>query len=145
MGGWDKPGHDGDCSVRVAASRSSAQSAASRTTSASSSSRARAASAKRRIARVADRVEDVADEAVAADALDRALGEEGAEGRVVEGGEVGERRARAGLARVQRRLAAGLGELVPGADGQAVVAAVDAVAQRGAVALGIGPACSMVR
>ena len=86
--------------------------------------------------RVADGVEHVAHEAVAADALDRALGEERAEGRVVQRGELGQRRAAAAPSRACSAVSRpSCGELVPGADRQAVVAAVDAVAERGAVAL----------
>ena len=50
-----------------------------------------------RVGAVGDGVEHIADEAVAADALDRALRKQGAERRVVEGGEVGQ------TGRLQRR------------------------------------------
>ena len=69
---------------RVCKLRASAQPAASphaRRDRRRLSLRARAASARRRIAGIADGVEHIAHEAVAADALDRALGEQGAEGR----------------------------------------------------------------
>ena len=60
------------------------------------------------------------------------LGEQRAERRVVEPRELGERGALQLVARGELRLAAGLRELVPRADRQAIVAAVDAVADRGA-------------
>jgi len=82
------------------------------------------------IAAVAQGVEHIADETVAPDALDRTLGEQGAEGRIVEPGKVGEQRPAQGVAGVEAGLAGDRRELVPGADGQAIVAAVDAVAHR---------------
>ena len=78
---------------------------------------------------IADGDQDVADEAVAAGALDRRAGEPRAERRIVEAGEV--RRAAAPRDRRAARSFAsrpGLRELVPGADGQAIVAAEDPVA-----------------
>src|SRR5581483_7971870 len=78
----------------------------------------------------ADRNQHVTHETVAADALDRGFCEQRAEGRVVEPHEFG----KLGLAQLRARgefcLAAGLRELVPGADGEAIVAAIDAVAHR---------------
>src|SRR5206468_11833690 len=68
-------------------------------------------------------------EAVAADPLDRRSAEPGAEQRVAEGGELGEWRGHEVGPLAQLGLAAQAGELVPGADGEAVVAAVDAVAE----------------
>ena len=66
-----------------------------------------------------------------ADPLDRAAGEEGPERRVVEAGEFGQRRRIEVGARGKLRLPSGARELVPRADGQAVVAAIDAIADRG--------------
>src|SRR5262249_56778682 len=64
----------------------------------------------------------------AADALDRALREQCAEARVVEAGEFAEmRRAQRGPRR-KLCFAAGVGEFVPWANRQAIVAAVDSVA-----------------
>src|SRR5690606_36146434 len=80
---------------------------------------------------VADGVEYVAHEAVAADALDRVLGKQRPEGRIVQPRELDQRRRLQGLAGVQRLLARAAGELVPRAGRQAVVAAVDAVAEQG--------------
>ena len=87
--------------------------------------------AKRAVVRVSDRDHHIAHEALAADALDRAAGEPGPERRVVEAGELGERRSVEVGARRKLRLAPGLSELVPRADGQAVIATIDAVADRG--------------
>src|SRR5437763_12923951 len=83
-----------------------------------------------RLARIADRDQDVADEAVAADALDRALAEQGPEAGIVEPGQLGKPRRLQCLASEQRLLACRRRELVPGAYGEAVVAAIDAVAHR---------------
>ena len=82
------------------------------------------------VAAVPERDEDVAHEAVAADPLDRRAGEAAAEGAVVERCQLGEQRQGERLARPEGELAAGRGELVPRADRQAVVAAIDAVADR---------------
>ena len=46
-----------------------------------------------RVVGIADRIEDVPQESVAADPLDRALGEQGAEGGVVQRQQVGQARA----------------------------------------------------
>ena len=96
--------------------------------------RRRAAARPRRarpgIAAVADRDQHVAHEPVAADALDRAAGEPAPEGRIVERGQLGQWRATQVLARLQLQLGRGLGELVPRADGEAIVAAIDAVAHQ---------------
>src|SRR5688572_16737793 len=79
---------------------------------------------------VAQRIGDVAHEAVAADALDRGAGEALAEGGLVECCEFGQpRRAEIG-ARRKCHLVRALGELVPWASGEAVVAAVDAIAEQ---------------
>ena len=85
-----------------------------------------------RIAGIADRDDHIAQEARMADALDRTAGEMSAETRFVEPGEIGERRRREIGAGLQLRLAAEAGEFVPRADGEAIVAAVDAIAHRGA-------------
>ena len=82
------------------------------------------------VAGIADRDQHIAHETVAADALDRALGEQRAEAGVVEPRQFGERRRAQRLARLELRLAAGLGELVPRTDREAIVAAVDAVAHQ---------------
>ena len=65
-----------------------------------------------------------------ADALDRTAGEMSAETRLVEPGEIGERRRREIGARAQLRLTAEAGEFVPRADGETIVAAIDAIAHR---------------
>ena len=75
-------------------------------------------------------IEDVADEARPSDPLDRRAGKAGAEGGVVERRQFGERRRVQVLAGGELGLAAERGELVPGADGEAVVAAVNPVADR---------------
>ena len=107
--------------------------------SASASSRS-AVRRQRRVAGVADRDQHIADEAVAAGALHRGLGEHRAERRVVELRKLGERRRARHVARGELGVAAGLRELVPRADREAVVAAVDAVAdQRRATRAGSGP------
>src|SRR3546814_20912895 len=77
---------------------------------------------------VADGDEDVAQEAVAAGALDGRAGEDAAEARVVELGEILQAWCGQLGARQERRLRRALRKLVPRADGEAVVAAVDAVA-----------------
>ena len=80
--------------------------------------------------RVADRVEHVADEAAAADAFDRALGEQGAERGVIQRRQLSQCRAAQGVARMQGRFLGDGRELVPGADGETIITAVDAVAER---------------
>ena len=79
-------------------------------------------------AAIADGDQHIAQEARAADALDGRAGEEAPEAGVVEGGELGQGwgfqlRALAEIGLLRR-----LGEFVPGADGEAIVAAIDAVA-----------------
>ena len=62
--------------------------------------------------------------------LTAVLAKQRAEGGVVERAPVGQLRRTQGLARGKLGLAAGLRELVPRTDGEAVVAAIDAVAHR---------------
>ena len=117
--------------VGFGASRARAQTAVARTSAASSSRQRRAAPRRRGAGSIADRDQHVAHEAVAADALDRRAGEERAERRIVERREVGQTRrasipARGSKSRLTRRLR----ELVPRADRQTIVAAVDAVAHQ---------------
>src|SRR5262249_45828724 len=57
-------------------------------------------------------------------------GEAAAEGSVVEGGELDQHRRRQLGPGCERRLARFLGELVPRAGGEAVVAAIDAIAEQ---------------
>ena len=85
---------------------------------------------ERAVIRVSDRDHHIAHEALPADALDRAAGEQRPERRLVETGELGERRGVEVGARREFRFPPGAGEFVPGADGQTVVAAVDAIADR---------------
>ena len=83
-----------------------------------------------RIAGVADRDQHIAHEPVAADALDRRFGESRAERGIVEPRQIGERGRAQFVARGEFGFAAGLRELVPRADREAIVAAIDAVADR---------------
>ena len=87
---------------------------------------------------VAEGHADVAEEAFAFDAFDGGFGEEGAEVLDGEGEEVAEGVVEDGFAGVEAGLAAEFGEAVPGADVEAVVAAVDAVADEGAEVEGDG-------
>ena len=119
--------------------------AAPRTSGEASASKPLGFAGKRRVARVADGDQDVAHEAVAAGALDRRFREQRAKGGVVEAGELGERGRPQGLARRELLLAPGGRELVPRADREAIVASIDAVADRGRSSRGIGPRCSIVR
>ncbi len=102
-----------------------------RTSGEASPRRRTASSARAGLAGIADRDEHVAHEAVAARALDRGAGEAGPEGGIVEAGEVRERRRGEVLALLEADLAPGLRELVPRADGEAIVAAEHAVADAG--------------
>ena len=77
---------------------------------------------------IADRDQHVAQKAVAADALDRAFGEQRAEAGIVEPRQFGKLRRAQHLARLKLHLAAGLGEFVPRTHRETIVAAVDAVA-----------------
>ena len=102
---------------------------------------------KTRIPGIADGDQHVAHEPVAARALDRRAGEAGCGKPASSSRRV---RPAAGASRSSRaaqlRLAPGLGELVPGADGEAIVAAEDAVAdRRRAIPRAIWPLCSIVR
>ena len=83
---------------------------------------------QRRIAGVADRDQHIADEAVAADALDRRFRKQRAKRGIVEPCEIGKSRRAQFVARGEFRLAAFLRELVPRTHGEAIVAAIDAVA-----------------
>ena len=86
---------------------------------------------QRRVAGVADRDQHVAHEPVAADALDRRSGET-ARGSAASSSASRSASAGARSSRARRRRAsrAACGELVPRADRQAIVAAIDAVADR---------------
>ena len=83
---------------------------------------------KCRLAAVADGDEDVAHETVAPGALDGGLRECDPKGGIVEPSERREARRVQRLARREGRLGMGARELVPRADGQAVVATIDSVA-----------------
>src|SRR5690606_4297624 len=83
---------------------------------------------ERRIIAVAHGNQHVAEEPGVAEALHRGAGEEPAEAGIVEADQLGQRRRGEVLPGPQPGLARGGGKLVPGADGEAVVAAVYAVA-----------------
>src|SRR5215472_16296421 len=82
------------------------------------------------IAGIADRDRDIAHETIAAGAFDRGLGKQRSERCIVEPRQLGKLRRGEHFARREFGVAAYLRELVPGADREAVVAAVDAVAER---------------
>ena len=86
---------------------------------------------ERTIVRVPDRNHHIAHEARPADPLDRAAGEKGPERRIVEAGEFGQGRRIEVGARRKFRFPSIARELVPRADGEAVVAPIDAIADRG--------------
>src|SRR5690606_17221987 len=75
--------------------------------------------------------QNVADETVSSDALDRGAGEEGSEGDIVERQEENEFRCLKVLPRSEFGFGRDAGKLVPRANGQAIVAAIDPVADRG--------------
>src|SRR5579862_596604 len=79
-----------------------------------------------RLAAIANRDEDVADEAVASGALQGRAGKARAKSRIVEPDQLGQFGWRG--ARSQFRLARDLREFVPGANREAIIAAIDAVA-----------------
>ena len=85
---------------------------------------------QRRLARVADRDQHIAHEAVAADALDGRLAEQRAERRIVEPCKLLQQWSLQFRAGCKARLAARLRELVPRADREAIVAAIDAIAHQ---------------
>src|SRR3984893_11053626 len=85
---------------------------------------------QRRIARVADRDQHIADETEAADALDRRFCKSRAKRRIVKPCEISKRWRAQVLARGELALAPRLRELVPWANRKAIVAAIDAVADR---------------
>ena len=120
-----------DANASRETSRANAQTAAPRTSGASSSRRSTAAGRSARSFELPIAIITLRRKRALPDALDRAAGEAGAERRVVEAGEFGERRSVEVGARGKLRLAPGMSEFVPRADGQAVVAAVDAIADRG--------------
>ena len=111
-------------------SRDSAQTAAPRTSGDGSSSSRATSGSKRGIAGIAGGDQHVAHEAVAADALDRRAREQRPEAGIVERQQVGQRRRSQIVAGGELRLRCGLRELVPRADREAVVAAIDAIADR---------------
>ena len=108
----------------------SAHTAAPRTSGLASSSSRSASTASAASSGVADRDQHIADETVAADALDRRFCKQRAKRRVVEPREIGELRRAQFFARGEFGLAPGLRELVPRAHREAIVAAIDAVADR---------------
>ena len=83
---------------------------------------------QRRIAGVADRDQHIANEAVAADALDRRFREQRAKRRVVEPRQSASSGARNASRAASFASRPSLRELVPRADRKAIVAAIDAVA-----------------
>ena len=84
-----------------ATAAASAQTAAPRTRGEGSSSNALRLDRQRRIAAVADGDQHIAQEAVAADALDRRFAEQGAERRIVQPRQLGQARRRQFFARLQ--------------------------------------------
>src|SRR5690606_29076176 len=84
------------------------------------------------LTRIAGGDENVADEAVTPDALDRRAGKKRAKRRIVEPEEVREPWLLQVLPRHELGLGCRVGELVPRADGEAVVATIDAVSHGGA-------------
>ena len=77
---------------------------------------------------ISDRDHDIPDKPVAPDPLDRRAGKNFAESSVVELRQIGQQgRGQFGPG-VKGRIPRGAGELVPGTNGQAVVAAIDAIA-----------------
>ena len=80
------------------------------------------------IAGIADRDQHIAQKPGVADAFDRRASEERAEIRLVQRHEMGKRRRDEIGARLQFRLMRQLSEFVPGANGEAIVAAIDAIA-----------------
>ena len=108
----------------------SAHTAAPRTSGLASSSSRSASAASAASSGVADRDQHVAHKAVAADALDRRFREQRAKRGIVEPRQIRQRRRAQLLARGEFGFAPCLRELVPRADRQAIVAAIDAVADR---------------
>ena len=88
--------------------------------------------ARMRLARIPDRDQDIADESVTPRPLHGGSGKPAPERRVVEARQFGERAGRKSSRWPEPGLAAGLGELVPGADRKTIVAAEDPVADAGA-------------
>src|ERR1700722_14722422 len=82
----------------------------------------------RAVVRIADRDQDIADEPVAADALDRRFCKSCAKRRVIKAREFRKSRRTQIVARSEFGFAPGLREFVPWADREAIVAAIDAVA-----------------
>jgi len=83
-----------------------------------------------RHAGIADRDQHIADESIAADALDRRFRKQGAKCRIVEPRKPGQIRRPQAVARGQFCLVSLLGELVPWADRETIVAAIDPIADR---------------
>ena len=117
-------------SSRARSSRPSAHTAAPRTSGAASSSKRSASAASAASPGIADRDQHIAHEACAADALDRAFAEQRAEAGVVELHQFGKARRLQYGTRRKLRFAPGLREFVPRANRQAIVAAVDAIADQ---------------
>src|SRR5271154_7428858 len=83
---------------------------------------------KRRVARVADRDQDISHKAVTADAFDGRGTEHRAEARVVERRKLGKQWCAQCVSRMEPCFTRSLREFVPRADGKAIVAAIDAIA-----------------
>ncbi len=94
---------------------------------------------------VADGDQHIAHETVAADAFDRRSGEDVAEGGIVQRRQIGQTRRGQFDAGAIIGFPGRLGELVPGTDAHAIVAAIDAVASRGRRSRGMWPLYSIVR
>src|SRR5712691_6618899 len=83
-----------------------------------------------RIAGIADRDQHITDKTRTADTLDRALGEQSAERGIVEPGKFGKLRRAQHFARGEFYFAAGDRKFVPWTDREAIVAAIDAIADQ---------------
>src|SRR5207248_11475714 len=85
---------------------------------------------KRWVAGISDCDQHIADEAIAAGALDRRTRKAGAESGIVEMCKLGKLRGNEIVARLEFRLARRRRKLVPRTNGETIVAAIDAITDR---------------
>ena len=112
--------------------RASAQTAMARTSGEASPSLSATGSGERNIARIAGGDQNIAHETRGSDPLYRTSRKQSPKSGLIEAKQGFEPRRTEFFARREFDLARGSGEFVPGADGEAVVAAIDAIADRGA-------------
>ena len=128
------------------ARRASAQTAMARTRGEASPQPFGDEPRERRVARIARRDQDVAHEARGPNPLDGTSSKQSPKAALIKAKQRFKRRRTEIFARGELQVPRCPGEFVPRADGEAIVAAIDAIAdRRRGIPRGIGPLCSIVR